>query len=84
MISIKFKAGRVDDRVSTIRVVNEEDEILLITSQGVIVRQNVKDIPCQLRSATGVILQKVDVRKGDGISTVSIVPKEDIIDDEIA
>ena len=81
VIAIKFKAGRIDDRVSTMRVVKEEDEILLITSQGVMVRQQVKDISCQGRSATGVLVQKVDVRAGDSISTVSIVPKEDIIDD---
>ena len=83
VIAIKFKAGRVDDRVSTMRVVNEEDEILLITSQGVIVRQKVKDIPVQGRSATGVVVQKVDVRNGDNISTVSIVPRKDIVDQEI-
>jgi DNA gyrase subunit A len=77
VIAIKFKAGRVDDRISTMRVVNAEDEILLITSQGVIVRQKVKDIPCQSRSATGVLVQKVDVKNGDSISTVSIVPRED-------
>ncbi|KAL7455954.1 hypothetical protein ACHAWC_007443 [Mediolabrus comicus] len=83
VIAIKFKAGRVDDRLSTMRVVNEEDEILLITSQGVIVRQKVKDIPVQGRSATGVVVQKVDVRNGDNISTVSIVPRKDIVDQEI-
>lgn len=68
--------------LSTMRVVNEDDEILLITSQGVIVRQQVKDISCQGRAATGVLVQKVDVRAGDSISTVSIVPKEDVVDDE--
>jgi DNA gyrase subunit A len=83
VIAIKFKAGRVDDRVSTMRVVNEEDEILLITSQGVMVRQQVKDIPVQGRAATGVVVQKVDVRNGDSISTVSIVPQRDIVADEL-
>jgi DNA gyrase subunit A len=62
------------------RVVNEDDEILLITSQGVIVRQQVKDISCQGRAATGVLVQKVDVRACDSISTVSIVPKGDVVD----
>lgn len=75
VIAIKFKAGRVNDRISTMRVVNEEDEIMLITSKGVMVRQRVKDISCQGRSATGVLVQKVG--KGDSISTVSIVPKEE-------
>ena len=65
--------------MSTVRVVNEDDEVLLITSQGVIVRQVVKDIPCQGRAATGVLVQRVD--SGDSISTVSIVPKEEDIAD---
>lgn len=78
VIAIKFKAGRVNDRISSMRVVNEEDEIMLITSKGVMVRQQAKDISCQGRSATGVLVQKVDVRAGDSISTVSIVPKEQI------
>eukprot|EP00956_Cyclotella_meneghiniana_P042716 scaffold249306_cov73-Cyclotella_meneghiniana.AAC.3 len=76
VIAIKFKAGRVDDRISTMRIVNEDDEILLITSQGVMVRQKVSDISCQGRSATGVLVQKVDVKSGDSISAVSIVPRE--------
>ncbi|KAL7538953.1 hypothetical protein ACHAXR_011946 [Thalassiosira sp. AJA248-18] len=79
VIAIKFKAGRVNDRVSTMRVVNEEDEVLLITAQGVIVRQKVGDISCQGRSATGVLVQKVDTKTGDKISTVSICPKEEEI-----
>jgi hypothetical protein len=37
----------------------------------------VKGISCFGRAATGVLVQKVDVRAGDSISTVSIVPKED-------
>lgn len=83
VIAIKFKAGRIDDRVSTMRVVNEEDEILLITNQGVMVRQRVKDIPCQGRSATGVVLQKVDVLAGDCIGAVSIVPSKEDVDDAL-
>ena len=76
VIAIKFKAGRVYDRISTMRIVNEDDEILLITSKGVMVRQKVSDISCQGRSATGVLVQKVDVKSGDSISAVSIVPRE--------
>lgn len=76
VIAIKFKAGRVNDRVSTMRVVSEDDEVLLITSQGVIVRQKAGDISCQGRAATGVLVQKVDVLAGDSISTVSIAPRE--------
>jgi DNA gyrase subunit A len=76
VIALKFKAGRIDDRISNMRIVNEDDEILLITSHGVMVRQKVKDIPSQGRAATGVLVQKVDIKNGDYISAVSIVPRE--------
>ena len=33
VIAIKFKANRIDDRVSSIQVVHEDEEVLLITSQ---------------------------------------------------
>jgi len=75
VVAIKFKNNSKDDKVSCLRVVREEDEILLITSKGIMVRQKVKDIPSQGRAATGVMVQKVDVESGDYISSVSIVPK---------
>ena len=73
VIAIKFKASIDDDTLSCLRIVNEKDEVLVITSKGVIVRQKVDAIPRQGRSATGVLIQKVD--DGDQISSVSIVPK---------
>lgn len=75
VIAIKFKGSIADDKVSCLRVVREDDEILLITSRGIMVRQKVIDIPSQGRAATGVMVQKVDVQNGDYISSVSIVPK---------
>jgi DNA gyrase subunit A len=73
VIAIKFKKGLEDtDRVSCFCIVNEDDEILVITAKGVMVRQQVSKIPAQSRSATGVMVQKVD--GGDHISSVSLVP----------
>ena len=73
VIAIKFKAKEDnDDIVSCLRIVKESDEVLLVTTQGVVVRQNVKDISVQGRTATGVTVQKID--GGDKISSVSIVP----------
>lgn len=74
VIAIKFKSNPTDDSVSCLRVVQEDDEILLITSKGIMVRQKVGNIPSQGRAATGVVVQKVDVESGDQISSVSIVP----------
>jgi DNA gyrase subunit A len=73
VIAIKFKKGvESADRMSCFCIVNEDDEILVITAKGVMVRQKVSMISAQSRSATGVTVQKLD--KGDHISTVSLVP----------
>jgi len=75
VIAIKFKkkVGEDEpDRVSCFCIVNEDDEILVITSKGVMVRQKVAQIPCQSRSATGVMVQKVN--NSDRITSISLVP----------
>ena len=71
-IAIKFKKSTEDDRVACMIPVNEDDEILVITAKGIIVRQKVSNISSQSKSATGVLIQKLD--EGDHISSVSIVP----------
>jgi DNA gyrase subunit A len=74
VIATKFKQlGETKDTVSCLRVVREEDEVLLVTERGIIMRQKVRDIPCQGRAATGVLLQKVNFKSGDAISSVSVV-----------
>lgn len=73
VISTKFKKY-TSDYVSCLRVVRENDEVLVITSKGVIVRQKVSAISTQSRAATGVLVQKVDTENADYISSVSIVP----------
>ena len=75
VIAMKFKKAAVDDYVSCLRIVHEGDEVLVNTAKGVLVRQKVKDIPTQGRTATGVIVQKVDLDGGDLISSVSLVPQ---------
>ena len=60
------------DRLSCFCIVNEEDEIMVITSKGVMVRQRVSQIPSQSRSATGVRVQKLN--DSDHISSISLVP----------
>lgn len=81
VIAIKFKASLEDqDRMSCFCIVHEDDEVLVITSKGIMVRQQVKAIPCQSRSATGAVLQKVD--HSDFIASVSLVPTPE--DDGIA
>ena len=74
VIAIKFKKAMEDqDRLSCFCTVKEGDEILLNTAKGVMVRQKVSKIPSQSRSATGVLVQKVD--DFDQITSVSVVPE---------
>ena len=82
VIAIKFKKASTDDIASCLKVVEEEDEVLLTTEMGIIVRQKVKDIPSQGRAATGVLVQKIDPNGGDGISSVSIVSNIESDDDK--
>eukprot|EP00814_Leptocylindrus_danicus_P000581 CAMPEP_0116011712 /NCGR_PEP_ID=MMETSP0321-20121206/4717_1 /TAXON_ID=163516 /ORGANISM="Leptocylindrus danicus var. danicus, Strain B650" /LENGTH=917 /DNA_ID=CAMNT_0003480969 /DNA_START=98 /DNA_END=2851 /DNA_ORIENTATION=- len=83
-IAIKFKGKETNDTVQCLRVVNEDDEVLLITEKGLIVRQPVRAIPSQGKQATGVTVQNVDVGSGDMISSISIVPKYDESDNDTA
>lgn len=80
VVALKFKktaAGR-DDSMTCLRAVRETDEIMVITTKGIMVRQQVSVIPSQGRAATGVLIQKLD--EGDQISSVSVVPEYDEID----
>ncbi len=75
VIAIKFKS-KGEDAVTCLRAVGKDDEILVITAKGIMVRQKVSDIPSQGRTATGVKLQKLD--GGDRISSVSLVPRMEV------
>jgi len=66
-------AGLTADRLACLRAVSEADEILLSTTAGVIVRQRASRIPLQSRSATGVLVQRLD--GGSTITEVAVVPR---------
>jgi DNA gyrase subunit A len=71
IVATKFrKAG---DRLAALRIVNEGDELMMVTNRGIIIRQAVNAISCQSRPATGVRLQRLD--EEDGIAAVALVPK---------
>ena len=59
-----------------------EEELLLVSERGVIVRLQSDAIPQQSRAATGVRLQRLD--KGDRLAEVVLVPPEAEADDEPA
>jgi DNA gyrase subunit A len=68
--AIKFRLK--NDSLASLRIVNPDDEIVLVTSRGTIVRQSVNAISPQSRNATGVRVQKLDA--DDAIVAVALVP----------
>ena len=72
VIAIKFK--RADDRLLALSpaTATDDDELLLITQKGTIVRQRLSAITQQGRATTGVKLQKLD--EDDLVASVKVVP----------
>ena len=56
-------------KIAASRVVQEEDEVTLITSEGMVLRLKVKTIPSLSRSTRGVHL--MDVNKGDKVASLA-------------
>ncbi|MDI3280000.1 MAG: DNA gyrase subunit A [Bacillota bacterium] len=56
-----------------VRVVSPEDEILLISAAGIIIRMRVLDIPAQGRDAQGVRIMKLE--EHDTVRSLAVVPR---------
>lgn len=67
---IRFRSNK--DKLAAIHVVNQEDELMMITTRGIIIRQAVKAISLQSRAASGVRVQRLD--QEDAIAAVALVP----------
>ncbi|MGB7442092.1 MAG: DNA topoisomerase (ATP-hydrolyzing) subunit A [Coleofasciculaceae cyanobacterium] len=79
--SIKFRKGKGGkDRLAALRVVNEGDELMMVTNRGIIIRQLIDAISHQSRMATGVRVQRLD--EDDAIAAVALVPLSESDDDE--
>ncbi|MBD2652104.1 DNA topoisomerase (ATP-hydrolyzing) subunit A [Synechocystis sp. FACHB-383] len=76
--AIRFKSK--DDQLVALHVVNFDDELMIVTNRGIIIRQSVNDISPQSRSATGVRVQRLDA--DDAIAAVALVPPSG--EDELA
>jgi len=73
IVATKFR--KPGDHLAALRIVNEGDELMMITNRGIIIRQSVNAISCQSRPATGVRLQRLD--EDDAILAVALVPHSD-------
>lgn len=68
--AIKFKS--TDDCLVAVDIVNPEDELMIVTNRGIMIRQAINAISLQSRNATGVRVQRLD--KDDAIAAVAPVP----------
>ena len=74
LMATKFKNRKTKDKLATLRIVNSDEEIMMATNRGIIIRQAVNAISIQSRSATGVRVQRLD--EDDAITGVAIVPPD--------
>ena len=74
LMATKFKNRKVQDQLAALHIVSSDDEVMMVTSRGIIIRQAVNAISIQSRSATGVRVQRLDVE--DAIMGVAIVPPD--------
>ncbi|WP_107668304.1 DNA topoisomerase (ATP-hydrolyzing) subunit A [Cyanothece sp. BG0011] len=76
--AIKFKSKT--DCLASLHVVNAEDELMIVSNRGIIIRQAVDAISMQSRAATGVRVQRLD--SDDAIAAVALVPPAPETDEE--
>lgn len=72
LMATKFKNLKTQDSLASLHIVSEDNEILMVTNRGIIIRQAVNAISIQSRSATGVRVQRLD--QEDFLNGVAIVP----------
>jgi DNA gyrase subunit A len=77
-----FKSGQ--DQLASLCLVDEQNELMIVTSRGIVMRQSTDAIACQSRTARGVRLQRLD--SSDAIVGATLVPpalEEEIEEGEI-
>jgi DNA gyrase subunit A len=72
---LTYRITEKTGNLSGIKTVTEDDDIMLITSDGTIIRMNVADIPVVGRATQGVILMRL--QEGEKVVSVASLPKEE-------
>lgn len=68
--AIRFR--KPSDELAALRIVNGDDEFMIITTRGIIIRCDVNAVSLQSRQASGVRVQKLEVN--DAIAGIALVP----------
>ena len=77
---INAKLNEKTGKIVDVKVVNENDEIMLITSEGTLIRTSVNNISVIGRTATGVRIMKV--RNNEKIASVVKITEEPKLDEQ--
>ncbi len=87
--AIKFRPSKAakgkrkkpdEDKLVTLLVVGENEELMMVTTRGIIIRQAADAITQQSRAATGVMVQRLD--SDDSLAAVAVVPIPEDSDEE--
>ncbi len=70
VIAAKFRQD--GDELAALRIINVDDQLMLVTSRGIVMRQLASAITSQSRMGTGVRVQRLDT--DDSIVDVTVVP----------
>jgi len=79
-----IKTCNITDKNGTLvsmKVVNGEEDLMIITTGGVLIRMAVSDISTMGRSTQGVRLIKLNENENEFVATVAIVEKEDELEE---
>ena len=79
LVAMKFRKD--DDELVALRIAGPDDELMIVSQRGIIMRQSVDAISVQSRMATGVQLQRLD--SDDAIAAVALVPHLDESDNQM-
>ena len=79
--TIDKRALKTIGKIVEARVVQEEDEISLISSNGIVIRMAVADISLQGRATRGVTIMNLE--KGDTVAAMARIPEEEeVLEDQ--
>jgi DNA gyrase subunit A len=78
LINVKLNVNR-QGKVAAILVVSENDEVIIVTSSGVVIRQSVRDVRQTGRSAQGTRLQKLgEDERVAGVAPVVVTDEDEV------
>jgi len=71
---ITLKTNERNGHLAALMLVDENDDLVIITQEGMIIRQKVSDISIFERNTQGVHL--INLRENDKVVDITIIPKE--------